>query len=201
VLRIVESWNGWLAAVWEGRGGMGKKRKEKQKKRVSADGWVYNGFFQWNNRWISSVGDSATSLYGYLSLNPSVIPSVKSSTSPRRCIFPDKLYTLSAKRLVYTKEIFPSIYTDRFTDWSRLSLYTDRFWDGIIFVGNYYWRKNSFCNSIGFLRFSSSLLSYFSQKKKEKKNLRYKYVPVSSRWELGQYQTWGSPITASRIKS
>jgi hypothetical protein len=25
-----------------------------------------------------SVGDSATSLYGYLSLNPSVIPSVKS---------------------------------------------------------------------------------------------------------------------------
>jgi hypothetical protein len=36
---------GRLAAVWEGRGGMGKKKKEKQRKRVSADGWVYNGFF------------------------------------------------------------------------------------------------------------------------------------------------------------
>jgi len=78
---------GRLAAVWEGRGGMGKKKKEKQRKRVSADGWVYNGFFRWNHRWIHSVGDSigasigesATSLYGYLSLNPSVILSVKSS--------------------------------------------------------------------------------------------------------------------------
>jgi hypothetical protein len=28
------------AAVWEGRGGMGKKKKEKQRKRVSADRWV-----------------------------------------------------------------------------------------------------------------------------------------------------------------
>ena len=26
------------AAVWEGRGGMGKKNKEKQRKRVSAEG-------------------------------------------------------------------------------------------------------------------------------------------------------------------
>jgi len=77
---------GRLAVVWEGRGGMGKKKKEKQRKRVLADGWVYNGFFRWNHRRIHSVGDSigafvgesATSLYGYLSLNPSVIPSVKS---------------------------------------------------------------------------------------------------------------------------
>ena len=40
MLRIVESWDGWLAAVWEVRGGMGKKKvnkKEKQRKRVSAD--------------------------------------------------------------------------------------------------------------------------------------------------------------------
>jgi hypothetical protein len=29
------------AVVWEGRGGMGKKKKEKQRKRVSADRWVY----------------------------------------------------------------------------------------------------------------------------------------------------------------
>ena len=38
MLRIVESWDRWLAAVWEGRGGMGKKKKEKQRKRVSAEG-------------------------------------------------------------------------------------------------------------------------------------------------------------------
>jgi len=67
------------AAVWEGRGGMRKKKKEKQRKRVSVDWWAYNGFFRWNHRWITSVGESATSLYGYISLNPSVIPSVKSS--------------------------------------------------------------------------------------------------------------------------
>jgi hypothetical protein len=46
VLRIVESWDGWLAAVWEGRGGMGKKKKEKQRKRVSAEGSVYSGFYR-----------------------------------------------------------------------------------------------------------------------------------------------------------
>jgi hypothetical protein len=54
---------------------------------VSADGRVYNGFFRWNHRRKKSVSDSigdsvgysATSLYGYLSLNPSVILSVKSS--------------------------------------------------------------------------------------------------------------------------
>jgi len=69
---------------------------------VSADGWVYNGFFRWNHRRITSVGDSigasvsesATSLYDYLSLNPSVIPSVKSSdvTKPlhisRQTVYP-----------------------------------------------------------------------------------------------------------------
>ena len=38
MLRIVESWDRWLAAVWEGRGGMRKKKKEKQRKRVSAEG-------------------------------------------------------------------------------------------------------------------------------------------------------------------
>jgi len=84
MLRRVESCDEWLAAVWEGRGGMRKKKgkkKEKQRKRVSADG-VYNGFYQWNHRRNVSVGDSisdsdgesATSLYGYLGLNPLVIP-------------------------------------------------------------------------------------------------------------------------------
>jgi len=64
---------------------MGKK-KEKQRKRVSAE-WVYTGFYRWNHRRTRSVGilvgdvagGSATSLYGYLGLNPLVILSVKSS--------------------------------------------------------------------------------------------------------------------------
>jgi len=68
-------------------GGMGKKKKEKQRKRALTDRWAYNGFFRWNHRRITSVGDSigdsvgesVTSLYSYLSLNPSIIPSVKSS--------------------------------------------------------------------------------------------------------------------------
>jgi hypothetical protein len=38
VLKIVESWDRWLAAVWEGRDGMGKKKNEKQRKRVSEEG-------------------------------------------------------------------------------------------------------------------------------------------------------------------
>jgi len=85
---------GRLAAVWEGRGGMGKKKKEKQRKRVSVDGWVYNGFYRWNHRQNNSVDESATSLYDYLSLNPSVILSVKSSnvTTPlhifRQTVYP-----------------------------------------------------------------------------------------------------------------
>jgi hypothetical protein len=54
------------AAVWEGRDGMGKKKKEKQRKRVSADRWVYNGF-----------SDGITD-----GLLLSVIPSVK---VPRHC--------------------------------------------------------------------------------------------------------------------
>ena len=63
---------------------MGKKKKEKQRKRVSAEGSVYSGFYRQNHRRIHSVGESATSLNDYLSLNPSVIPSVKSSEKTPR---------------------------------------------------------------------------------------------------------------------
>jgi hypothetical protein len=46
-------------------------------------GGVYNGFYRWNHRRIhsvdDSVGDNVMSLYGYLSLNPSVISWIKSS--------------------------------------------------------------------------------------------------------------------------
>jgi hypothetical protein len=59
-----------VAAVWEGRGGMGKKKKEKQRKRVLADRWVYNGFSD-------GITDGLL-----LSVIPSVIPSV---TVPRHC--------------------------------------------------------------------------------------------------------------------
>jgi hypothetical protein len=60
VLRIVESWDEWLAAVWERRGGMGKKKKEKQRKRVSAEG-----------AYIMVFTDGITD-----GMYPSVIPSV-----------------------------------------------------------------------------------------------------------------------------
>jgi hypothetical protein len=55
---------------------MGKKKKEKQRKRVSVD-WAYNGFYRRilfvGDSVGDAVGESATSLYGYHSLNPSVM--------------------------------------------------------------------------------------------------------------------------------
>jgi len=53
-----------LGGVWEGRGGMGKKKKEMG---------AYNGFFWRNHSVGDAVSDIATSLYGYHSLNPSVL--------------------------------------------------------------------------------------------------------------------------------
>ena len=110
------------AAVWEGRGGMGKKKKEKQRKRVSVDWWAYNGFFRRNHRRITfvgdsvddSIGESVTSLYGYVSLNPSVILSVKSFDVTTPLHFPDKLYTPSGlcRRYIPTDfetELFSSV--------------------------------------------------------------------------------------------
>jgi hypothetical protein len=102
---------GRLAAVWEGRGGMEKKKKEKHRKRVSVDGWEYNGFYRWNHRKHNSVGDSigesATSLYDYLSLNPSVISSVKSSdvTTPLH-IFRQTVYPVGETVGIYRQKYF-----------------------------------------------------------------------------------------------
>jgi hypothetical protein len=67
---------------WDGK----EKEGEIEEESVGRGG-VYNGFYRWNHRRIhsvgdsigDSVGDSAMSLYSCLSLNPSVIPSVKSS--------------------------------------------------------------------------------------------------------------------------
>jgi len=78
---------GWLQF---GRGEVGweRRRRRNRGRECRQRGWVYNGFYQWNHRRNvsvgDSIGDSATSLYGYLSLNPSVIPSVKSSEKTPR---------------------------------------------------------------------------------------------------------------------
>jgi hypothetical protein len=58
VLRIVESWDEWLTAVWEGRGGMGKKKKEKQRKRVSAEGVRIKWLLPTDVSISDSVGDT-----------------------------------------------------------------------------------------------------------------------------------------------
>jgi len=79
---------GWVVGCslggerWDGK----EKEGEIEEESVGRGG-VYNGFYRWNHRRIhsvgdsigDSVGDSAKSLYSCLSLNPSVIPSVKSS--------------------------------------------------------------------------------------------------------------------------
>jgi len=107
------------AAIWEGRGGMGKKKKKKQRKRVLADRWAYNGFFRWNHRRITSVdasiddsvGDSATSLYDYLSLNPSVILSVKlSDITTSLHISRQTVYLVSETIDIYRQKYFVGVY-------------------------------------------------------------------------------------------
>jgi len=142
VLRIVESWDEWLTAVWEGRGGMGKKKKEKQRKRVSAEGvrikWLLPTDVSISDSIDDSVGDTVR-LSQFESIGHSVDKIVwKNSTSPHRCIFPNKLYRPPAIRSVYTDGHIPSVYTDYISDRVSPSVYTDRFWDEIIFVGNNY---------------------------------------------------------------
>jgi len=127
LFRRRESWDGWLAAVWGGRGGMGKKKgkkKEKQRKRVSAES-VYTGFYRWNHRRTRSVGipvgdsagGSATSLHGYPGLNPSVFPSVKSSEKIH-VIMPLQLSKKGVLAVGETVSIYQRIYrlvnTDKF---------------------------------------------------------------------------------------
>jgi hypothetical protein len=74
VLRIVESL-GWVFGCSLGGERWDEKEEEGETKEESVG--RYNGFFRRNHRRTYSVGDavgeSATSLYGYLSLNPSVM--------------------------------------------------------------------------------------------------------------------------------
>jgi hypothetical protein len=83
VLRIVESL-GWVFGCSLGgelqfeRGEVGwERRRRRNRGRECRQMDAYNGFFRRNHKRIhsvgDSVGDSATSLYDYLSLNPSVI--------------------------------------------------------------------------------------------------------------------------------
>jgi hypothetical protein len=64
---------------------------------------------------------------------------------------------LSAIPPVYTDRIIPSVYTGGITDGKILSVNSDRIEDGISSVGNFYRRKVSVGNSIGVIRFSSSV--------------------------------------------
>jgi hypothetical protein len=72
--------------------GWERRRRRNKGRECRQRGCVYNGFYRWNHRRIHSVGisigdsigESATSLYNYLSLNPLVIPSVKSSEKTPR---------------------------------------------------------------------------------------------------------------------
>jgi len=79
VLRIVESL-GWVFGCSLGGERWDEKEEEEETEEESV-GRVYNGFFRRNTSVADSIGDavgeSATSLYGYLSLNPSVMPVSK----------------------------------------------------------------------------------------------------------------------------
>ena len=113
---------GWVVGCslggerWDGKEEKGETEEE------SVDrGGVYNGFYRWNHRRIhsfgdsigDSVGDSAMSLYGYLSLNPSVIPSVKLSEKIFRRRYgryiPTDFETEFSPSVITTDRIFPSV--------------------------------------------------------------------------------------------
>jgi hypothetical protein len=64
--------------------GWERRRRRNKGRKCQQRGCVYNGFYRWNHQRIHSVGESATSLYNYLSFNPLVIPLVKSSEKTPR---------------------------------------------------------------------------------------------------------------------
>jgi len=158
VLRRGESWDGWLPAVWEGRGGMGKKKgkkKEKQRKRgrqsVSRGSIIYWICRRHHRRKIPSVKPSV--IPPVLATRPCLAVRVwipryfrrkcvwKKSTSSRRCNFQKKNFSPSVIPPVYTDEIIPSVYTGGITDGCFPSVNSDRFWDGIISIGKNCRRK------------------------------------------------------------
>ena len=78
MLRIYSGEFGMGVWLQFGRGEVGwERRRRRNRGRECRQMGAYNGFSRQNHRRIysvgDSVGDSATSLYGYLSLNPSVM--------------------------------------------------------------------------------------------------------------------------------
>jgi len=153
VLRIVDSL-GWVfgyslgGELQFGRGEVGwERRRRRNRGRECRQMGAYNGFFRRNHQRMYSVGASATSLYGYLSLNPSVI-SVGKIAWRHHVVAYFQTSCITRRRNCQ--------YTDGFADGVIPSVYTDRFWDGIISVGIYYRRKNSVGNTVAFIRFSGS---------------------------------------------
>jgi len=98
-----------------------KEEEGETEEEIVGSGGVYNGFYRWNHRRNvsvgdsigDSVGDSAMSLYGYLSLNPSVIPSVKSSEKIVRRRYdryiPTDFEMEFSPSVIITDGIFPSV--------------------------------------------------------------------------------------------
>jgi len=125
-----ESWDGCLAAVWEGRGGMGKKKekkKEKQRKRLSAES-ICTAVF----RRKIAVGDSI----GY--------SARKKSTSSCRCNFQKKFLTVGDTAGIYQWKLSVSKYR-RYHRWNY-------------FIVKNFRRKNYVGNSVDVIRFSGSVI-------------------------------------------
>ena len=121
----------------------GKEEEGEIEKESVGRGGVYNGFYRWNHRRINSVGDSAMSLYGYLSLNPSVIPSVKSfEKTPRhhavasfqtKCIVRWR-YGLYISTVSPTELVHRYIPSDFETEFSPSVITTDRIFPSVILL-------------------------------------------------------------------
>jgi hypothetical protein len=147
-----ESWDGWLTAVREGRGGMGKKMEKLSVGRVgiyrllpmeSSTECVRRYTRRWVRWWMCHVTVQRSQ---FESLGHSVSKIVwKKIHVITPLQFSKKLYNLSVIRSVYTDRKYLSIYTDELTP----SVYTDRIRDGIISIGKNYRRKNSVSNSVG----------------------------------------------------
>ena len=103
----------------------GKEEEGETEEESVGRGGVYNGFYRWNHRQNvsigasigASVGDSVMSLYSYLSLNPSVILSVKSyEKTPRHHV------VASSQTKCIVRRCIP---TDFKTEFSSLVITTD----------------------------------------------------------------------------
>ena len=108
----------------------GKEEKGETEEESVDRGGVYNGFYRWNHR------RNVMSLYGYLSLNPSVIPSVKSSEKIFRRRYGQYIPTEIFRRYIPTvspTDLFHRyIPTDFETEFSPSVITTDRIFPSVI---------------------------------------------------------------------